>query len=81
MKTAISIPDDVFKQLEAAAHDAGLSRSEFYRNAGLSYAAELKAANVTAAIDAYVAANGELTTEWTALSAKRLEEATVGDEW
>jgi len=30
MKTAISIPDDVFEAAEAAARRTGMSRSQFY---------------------------------------------------
>ncbi len=31
MKTAISLPDDLFEAAEAAAQRAGLSRSQFYQ--------------------------------------------------
>ena len=30
MKTAISIPDEIFKEAEALAHQMGISRSELY---------------------------------------------------
>ena len=33
MKTAISVPDDVFEAAEKAAKKLGVSRSEFYANA------------------------------------------------
>jgi len=37
MKTAISIPDDVFKAAESTARRLGLSRSELYANAVREY--------------------------------------------
>jgi metal-responsive CopG/Arc/MetJ family transcriptional regulator len=37
MKTAISLPDPVFKQAEALAQQLGLSRSELYTKALQSY--------------------------------------------
>lgn len=33
MKTAVSIPDDVFEQAERMAHDLNISRSELYARA------------------------------------------------
>lgn len=33
MKTAVSIPDDVFEQAEALARELNISRSELYANA------------------------------------------------
>jgi len=33
MKTAVSLPDDLFRMGEASAHSLGVSRSEFYAKA------------------------------------------------
>lgn len=33
MKTAVSIPDDLFEQAEKTAHKLGLARSQFYARA------------------------------------------------
>ncbi len=83
MKTAISLPEEVLARLDDAARLAGVSRSEFFRTAGLRYAADLAAANVTAEIDAYIDATGDDGTDlaWTRLSHRSLATATEGDAW
>lgn len=83
MKTAISLPDEVFERLDEAARRANMTRSEFFRNAGLRYAAELAAQDVTQAIDDYIEASGDdgSDPEWTALSRRALTRATEADEW
>ena len=47
MKTAISIPDDVFQSAEQLARRMGLSRSELYVNAIKSYLKEHRDEGVT----------------------------------
>jgi len=47
MKTAISIPDELFKAAERVAKRLGLSRSELYQRAIASYIAGKDAAAVT----------------------------------
>jgi metal-responsive CopG/Arc/MetJ family transcriptional regulator len=37
MKTAISLPDQVFYEAEEAAHNMGIPRSKLYQNALLDY--------------------------------------------
>lgn len=83
MKTAISLPDDVFVQLEAAAHKAGLTRSQFFRTAGLRYAAELASADLTWAVDAYVGATGDdgADPHWAAAARRSLAQTAPGNEW
>ncbi len=51
MKTAISIPDDLFRAAEKAARRLGLNRSEFYRRALASFLARHEDALVTQALD------------------------------
>ncbi|TVR45815.1 MAG: hypothetical protein EA402_03795 [Planctomycetota bacterium] len=46
MKTAISIPDDVFKRADYLAKKQGLSRSEFYVTAIKAYMADRRT-NIT----------------------------------
>ncbi|MDR1187123.1 MAG: ribbon-helix-helix protein, CopG family [Bifidobacteriaceae bacterium] len=83
MKTAISIPDDLFAQVEAVIKEAGMSRSEFYREAARSYAAQLASADLTARIDAYIERTGDDGTDsdWTDWSRAHLAQATEADEW
>lgn len=51
MKTAISIPDDVFEQVERLAKRAGRSRSEVYRAALSEYIARHAPDEVTEAMN------------------------------
>ena len=55
MKTAISIPDDVFKAAERAAKRLGVSRSELYSTAVRDYVEQHKVRNITAELDAIYA--------------------------
>ncbi len=52
MKTAISLPDEIFDRASKRAKDLGLSRSEFFARAASSYLDELDAHSVTRQIDA-----------------------------
>lgn len=52
MKTAISIPDDIFEQAERYAADLRVSRSEFITRAVRRYLAELEAEGLTGRVDA-----------------------------
>ena len=51
MKTAISIPDDVFQAADDVAQQLRMSRSELYANAVAEYVAKHRAADVTARLD------------------------------
>lgn len=51
MKTAISIPDDVFDEAEALAHRLKKSRSELYSRAVREYVARHAADRVTEQLD------------------------------
>lgn len=52
MKTAISIPDDVYREGEALADELGMSRSELYTTALRLYMDERRAEAVRASYDA-----------------------------
>ena len=52
MKTAISIPDDVFTDAEALARELKQSRSQLYSRAVREYVARHSSDRVTAALDA-----------------------------
>jgi predicted transcriptional regulator len=51
MKTAISLPDDIFDQAERLARNLALSRSELYRRALEDYLARHVPDRVTRALD------------------------------
>jgi metal-responsive CopG/Arc/MetJ family transcriptional regulator len=52
VKTAISIPDEIFERAERHAADLRMSRSEFITRAIRRYVAELEAEALTGRIDA-----------------------------
>lgn len=52
MKTAISVPDETFDRASRRAQDLGMSRSEFFARAAISYLDQLDAHSVTEQIDA-----------------------------
>lgn len=58
MKTAISIPDDVFEDAERLARRLGHSRSQLYSRALREFVARHEPELVTAALDAVVASEG-----------------------
>lgn len=60
MKTAVSIPDDLFQQADVYATRSGKSRSELYREALFDYLARHDPATVTEALNAVA---DELATE------------------
>jgi metal-responsive CopG/Arc/MetJ family transcriptional regulator len=51
MKTAISIPDKVFKEADRAAKRLGISRSELYARAVEEYVDRLRRTDVTKRVD------------------------------
>jgi predicted transcriptional regulator len=51
MKTAISIPDDVFQEADRLAAESGQSRSQLYSRAVREYIARHSAERITAALD------------------------------
>ena len=55
MKTAISVPDDVFERADRLAKQTGRSRSELYSSAMAQYLASHDPESVTEAIDRVVA--------------------------
>lgn len=52
MKTAISIPNETFRQVEQATAAQGMSRSEFFTNAARVYLEQLAREGLTQRIDA-----------------------------
>ena len=51
MKTAISIPDDVFESADELAEQMGVSRSHLYATAVAEYVAKHRASDVTATLN------------------------------
>ena len=78
MKTAISIPDDVYAQAERLARRKKKSRSEVYTEAVREYVARHDTEEITAAINRVEAELTEPPDEFVALAARRILERT---EW
>jgi metal-responsive CopG/Arc/MetJ family transcriptional regulator len=60
VKTAISVPDDIFDRASRRAKALGLSRSEFFARAADKYLDELDAHSVTRQVDAALEECGAL---------------------
>lgn len=78
MKTAVSIPDDVFAQVERLARRAGRSRSEVYASALAEYVARHAPDEVTDAIDRVVASVGDDRDGFVAAAGRQV---LVDTEW
>lgn len=78
MKTAVSVPDDLFAQADRLAKRSRRSRSEVYSAALREYVARHAPDEVTAGLDAVVAEIGEAPDAFASRAARR----TLGhDEW
>jgi Arc/MetJ-type ribon-helix-helix transcriptional regulator len=78
MKTAVSIPDDVFEKVERFARRQRRSRSEVFSAALREYMARHAPDEVTEAINRAVDEIGDQTDEFVAAAARRVLEKT---EW
>jgi metal-responsive CopG/Arc/MetJ family transcriptional regulator len=78
MKTAISVPDDVFEGAERLAHREGRSRSEVYSAALREYVARHDPDDVVDALDRVVAEVGEGIDPFVTASSRRILESS---EW
>lgn len=78
MKTAVSIPDDVFEKVERFARRANRSRSEVFSTALREYIARHAPDEVTDAINLAVDEIGDDKDEFVAAAAHRVLEKT---EW
>jgi len=78
MKTAISIPDDVFKAAERYARRARKSRSQLYADAVSEYLARHAPDEVTEAMNKVVAELPEPSDPFVAAAARRILERS---EW
>ncbi len=78
MKTAISIPDELFHSAEELARRLGKSRSQVYREALAEYLRRRDTQSVTASMNAAVDEVGADVDPWVAEVARRTLERT---EW
>ena len=80
MKTAISIPDEIFKKAERAAKKLGISRSELYAKAVLDFVERYRRENLTEKLNEIYSENAaisELDPHLVALQTQSL----IRDKW
>jgi metal-responsive CopG/Arc/MetJ family transcriptional regulator len=78
MKTAVSIPDEVFRDAERLARRAKKSRSQLFSDALREYVARHAPEEVTEAMDRVVDEVGDTTDEFASAAARRVLDRT---EW
>ena len=78
MKTAVSIPDELFARAEELALRTGKSRSQLYREALYEYLLSRDPRAVTRAMDQVLAEIGPPPDPWSTEAARR---ALVRSEW
>jgi hypothetical protein len=78
MKTAISVPDEIFEQATGQAAELGISRSEFFARAARKYLDELAAQSLTSQIDQALATTEDDSSAAAAAAGRRL--LATGDE-
>ena len=78
MKTAVSIPDEVFEKVERLARRAGRSRSEVFSAALAEYVARHAPDEVTDAMDRVIADVGDQQNAFVSAAGRRVLENT---EW
>jgi predicted transcriptional regulator len=72
MKTAVSVPDEVFERTERLARRSGRSRSEVYSAALREYVARHDPDEVTEALDRIVAELGEEPDAFVGAASRRI---------
>lgn len=77
MKTAISLPDELFASADTLAKRLGVSRSELYATAVAEYVAKHRDADVTARLNAVYA---DLPSR-VAPTLRRAQARSIAEEW
>jgi metal-responsive CopG/Arc/MetJ family transcriptional regulator len=81
VKTAISVPDETFAQVERSAKCLGVTRSEFYSRAARFYLEHLEQKSLTNEINAALDLIGDDDSAAAAVSAGRRTLESADDEW
>jgi len=80
VKTAISVPDDIFEQASKQAAELGISRSEFFARAARRYLDELASRSLTQQVNDALRVAGSDDSAAAAAQAGR-QQLAAGDEW
>ncbi|GAB3504477.1 CopG family transcriptional regulator [Amycolatopsis cihanbeyliensis] len=81
MKTAISVPDETFAQVERGAKCLGVTRSEFYAKAAQFYLDHLERESLTNEIDSALELIDDDDSSAVAVTAGRRRLELADDEW
>lgn len=89
MKTAISLPDELFQRVEAAREEDGKGRSEFFAEAARAYLQQRESERLRAEIDAALTAiaadpdgnDDDSTAEIVAYSMQRWAQHSEDEDW
>ena len=81
MKTAISVPDETYAQVERGAERLGVTRSEFYARAARFYLEHLERQSLTDEINAALEITGVDDSSAAAVAAGRRRLSLPDDEW
>jgi metal-responsive CopG/Arc/MetJ family transcriptional regulator len=81
VKTAISVPDDIFERAAGQAAELGISRSEFFARAARRYLDELAAHSLTSQIDQALQLAGDDDSGCGAVEAGCRVLAARNDDW
>jgi metal-responsive CopG/Arc/MetJ family transcriptional regulator len=76
MKTAVSVPDEVFERAERLARREGRSRSEVYSAALREYVSRHEPDEIVAALDLVIADVGEVIDAFVVAASRRTLETT-----
>ncbi len=78
MKTAVSVPDDLFRRADELAHRLGKSRSEVYQDALAEYLARREPGTLAALLDRALDEIAPGTDRWAGEAARQ---ALARSEW
>ncbi|MGH3169490.1 MAG: ribbon-helix-helix protein, CopG family [Trebonia sp.] len=81
MKTAISVPDEIFNQVGNQAAALGISRSEFFTRAARQYLDQLADTSLTQQVNTAIDLAGTDDSGHAAAAAGRAFLVAVNDEW
>ncbi len=82
MKTAISVPDDIFKAVEKLAKDTRCSRSRIFSDAVREYLEKVRNERMLEALNrAYSEPETNEEAAWKRSARKRYAKATGADRW
>jgi len=81
MKTAISVPNDIFESAARAAAALGMSRSAFFARAAECYLQQIQAESLTLEIDAALVRAGEDDSSSFAVARGRRRLRQAAQDW